>query len=445
MSRVRAARAARRGPARRRRPWSRVVGDSAAYLSVLAFLRVVAEATAAVLDHPRRRRPGRGHLAAAAHRHRRSWRSSRSSSSASRRAPWAASTSTRSRSGAAPVVVWLRRVLGPVARLLVALGNAVTPGQGLPRRPVPERVRAARPASTWPATRALIEAGEREMIHSVFELGDTVAREVMVPAHRHGHRSTTTRRCRQAMSLFLRSGFSRIPVRRRRRRRRRRAALPQGRRAPAQRRPRGRRRCRSSELMRPMHFVPESKPVDDLLREMQRDQTHFAVVVDEYGGTAGPGHHRGHPRGDRRRDRRRVRPRGARGRGPRRRRAPGRRPRMDIDDLAELFDVDIDEDEVDTVGGLHRQDHRPGADPRLHAARWPGSALDRRADGRSPAPDRHRHRRAGRRPDADQRPRGPVAHGGDRRPSEHGDGAVTPVCRAGSPASSGAPTPASRR
>ncbi len=39
--------------------------------------------------------------------------------------------------------------------------------------------------------------------------------------------------------------------------------------------------------MRPMPFVPESKPVDDLLREMQRDQTHFAIVVDEYGGTAG--------------------------------------------------------------------------------------------------------------------------------------------------------------
>jgi CBS domain containing-hemolysin-like protein len=39
--------------------------------------------------------------------------------------------------------------------------------------------------------------------------------------------------------------------------------------------------------MRPMSFVPESKPVDDLLREMQRDQVHFAVVVDEYGGTAG--------------------------------------------------------------------------------------------------------------------------------------------------------------
>ena len=40
-------------------------------------------------------------------------------------------------------------------------------------------------------------------------------------------------------------------------------------------------------VMRPMSFVPESKPIDDLLREMQRDQVHFAVVVDEYGGTAG--------------------------------------------------------------------------------------------------------------------------------------------------------------
>ena len=39
--------------------------------------------------------------------------------------------------------------------------------------------------------------------------------------------------------------------------------------------------------MRPLHFVPESKPADDLLREMQRDQNHFAMVVDEYGGTAG--------------------------------------------------------------------------------------------------------------------------------------------------------------
>ena len=105
------------------------------------------------------------------------------------------------------------------------------------------------------------------------------------------------------------------------------------------------------ELMRPMHFVPESKPVDDLLREMQRDQNHFAIVVDEYGGTAGLVTIEdileeivGEIADEYDRE------------------APGVEPlpdgsmrvpaTMDVDDLAELFDVDIDEDEVDTVGGL---------------------------------------------------------------------------------------------
>ncbi len=103
--------------------------------------------------------------------------------------------------------------------------------------------------------------------------------------------------------------------------------------------------------MRPMHFVPESKPVDDLLREMQRDQNHFAIVVDEYGGTAGlitiediieeivgeiaDEHDREAPGVEQLED------------GTLR--VPAS---MDIDDLAELFDVTIDEEDVDTVGGL---------------------------------------------------------------------------------------------
>jgi CBS domain containing-hemolysin-like protein len=100
-----------------------------------------------------------------------------------------------------------------------------------------------------------------------------------------------------------------------------------------------------------MHFVPESKPVDDLLREMQRDQNHFAIVVDEYGGTAGlitiediieeivgesaDEHDREAPGVEQLED------------GTLR--VPAS---MDIDDLAELFDVTIEEDDVDTVGGL---------------------------------------------------------------------------------------------
>jgi CBS domain containing-hemolysin-like protein len=103
--------------------------------------------------------------------------------------------------------------------------------------------------------------------------------------------------------------------------------------------------------MRPMHIVPESKPVDDLLREMQRDQSHFVVVVDEYGGTAGlvtiedileeivgeiaDEYDREAP--------------GVEDLGDGRVRVPAT---MDIDDLADLFDVEIEEDEVDTVGCL---------------------------------------------------------------------------------------------
>ena len=104
-------------------------------------------------------------------------------------------------------------------------------------------------------------------------------------------------------------------------------------------------------VMRPMHFIPESKPVDDLLREMQRDQNHFAIVVDEYGGTAGlitiediieeivgeiaDEHDRETP--------------GVETLGDGSLRVPAS---LDIDDLAEIFDVTIDEEDVDTVGGL---------------------------------------------------------------------------------------------
>src|SRR3954447_5179081 len=179
---------------------------------------------------------------------------------------------------AAPVLVWLRRVLGPVARLLVALGNAVTPGEGYRNGPFDSEAEL-RDLVDLAGETALIEAGERQMIHSVFELGDTVVREVMVP-RTDMVTIDADKTLKQAMSLFLRTGFSRIPV------------VGDGpddvlgllyfkdvvRRVNADQ--------ESGSLpvtaqMRPMHYVPESKPVDDLLREMQRDQSHFAVVVDE--------------------------------------------------------------------------------------------------------------------------------------------------------------------
>jgi CBS domain containing-hemolysin-like protein len=248
----------------------------------------------------------------------------------------------------APILVLLRRVLGPVARMLVALGNAVTPGRGFRDGPF-ESEAELRDLVDMAGESSLIEAEEREMIHSVFELGDTVVREVMVP-RTDMVTIDQDRTLRQAMSLFLRSGFSRIPVvgsgpddvlgllyfkdvARRVYADGEAASLP------------------AHHQMRPARYIPDSKPIDDLLREMQRDQNHFAIVIDEYGGTAGlvtiedileeivgeidDEYDREAPGVERLED-------GST-------RVPAT---MHVDDLAELFDVTIDEDEVDTVGGL---------------------------------------------------------------------------------------------
>ena len=124
------------------------------------------------------------------------------------------------------------------------------------------------------------------MIHSVFELGDTSVREVMVPRTDVVY-IERTKTLRQAMSLFLRSGFSRIPV--------------VGEDLDeivgfaylkdVSKRVFDRQAAETTEhvdsVMRPVFHVPDSKPVDDLLREMQALRRHIAVVVDEYGGTAG--------------------------------------------------------------------------------------------------------------------------------------------------------------
>jgi magnesium and cobalt exporter, CNNM family len=186
---------------------------------------------------------------------------------------------------AAPAVYRLARVLGPLPRLLIAIGNALTPGRGFREGPFTSEAELRDLVDLAEATK-VIERGEREMIHSVFELGDTLVREVMVPRTDivFIERGKTLR---QAMSLALRSGFSRIPV------------VGENkddvvgivylrdlaRRAYEYRESESGERVES--LMRPATFVPDSKPVDELLREMQAARNHVAVVVDEYGGTAG--------------------------------------------------------------------------------------------------------------------------------------------------------------
>ncbi|TEX46876.1 MAG: hypothetical protein B7C55_14070 [Actinomycetales bacterium mxb001] len=176
-------------------------------------------------------------------------------------------------------------VLSPLASLLILVGNALTPGKGYREGPFASQTELRELVDMAEAD-SLIEDDERQMIHSVFELGDTFAREVMVPRTEMVY-IERTKSLRQAMSLGLRSGFSRIPV--------------IGDNADdivgivylkdIVRRVFDRRDAEQNEtvetLMRPAFFVPDSKPADELLKDMQAARVHLAIAVDEYGGTAG--------------------------------------------------------------------------------------------------------------------------------------------------------------
>ena len=185
----------------------------------------------------------------------------------------------------APVARFFAAVLGPLTALLILIGNAITPGKGYREGPFATAAELRELVDLAEADE-VIEEDERAMIHSVFELGDTVAREVMVPRTEMVF-VERTKTLRQALSLCLRSGFSRIPV------------IGEGnddvvgvvylrditRRVFEHREAETQERVES--LMRPAYLVPDSKRCDDLLKEMQADRVHMAILVDEYGGTAG--------------------------------------------------------------------------------------------------------------------------------------------------------------
>jgi CBS domain containing-hemolysin-like protein len=131
-----------------------------------------------------------------------------------------------------------------------------------------------------------IEPGEREMVRSVVELGDTIVREVMVPRTDMVfiERDKTLD---QALSLALRSGFSRIPVTGENTDDVVGIAYLKDIVAWSHEHPGSGETERVEKVMRPATYVPDSKPVDELLRQMQTQRIHVAVVIDEYGGTAG--------------------------------------------------------------------------------------------------------------------------------------------------------------
>ena len=233
-----------------------------------------------------------------------------------------------------------------ISRSLIGLANVVLPGRGLKEGPfvTEEDLRAMADVA---ADEEAIESEERRLIHSIFEFGDTVVREVMVPRPDMVAISADAT-VEEGMERAMEGGFSRIPaysettdniaglaylkdlVRR---------ARAGG----------GKETVRES--LRPAVFVPEQKRVAELLREMQSQQFHMAMVVDEHGGTAGlvtledlleeivgeitdeydiaePGVER-LPGGSLR--------------------VPGKLP---IDDLSEELDMELPDTEWDTVGGL---------------------------------------------------------------------------------------------
>jgi CBS domain containing-hemolysin-like protein len=185
---------------------------------------------------------------------------------------------------AAPVYV-LGRSLNPLGRVLISIANAamiILPGRGLKEGPfiTEDEIRHMVDVAEEEDT---IEEEERELIHSVFEFGDTIVREVMVPRP-DMITIPADASLDDALKTILDAGYSRIPV-------------YEGdtdhivgllyakdllKRLHETKRPRALR-----ELVRKPFFVPEQKKVAELMREMQEQRVHMAIVIDEYGGTAG--------------------------------------------------------------------------------------------------------------------------------------------------------------
>ncbi len=185
----------------------------------------------------------------------------------------------------APLVWFLSRILSAPTRVLIGLANALLPGKGLKQGPFVSEEEIRSMAEIGHEEGA-IEEEEKELIHSIFEFGDTVVREVMVPRPDMIAVEAGTK-LKDVLTLMLKHGFSRVPVYEKsmdnvagivyakdvmRR-------LHNGRRA--------RKEPSVEEIARPGTFVPESKKIAELLREMQQNKTHMAIVVDEYGDVAG--------------------------------------------------------------------------------------------------------------------------------------------------------------
>ncbi len=261
---------------------------------------------------------------------------------------WALQHSERSALAMSPLLAFITGFwpLRVTTRGFIGIANVVLPGRGLRHGPFVTEEEILTMADVA-AQEAAIETEERELIHSIFEFGDTVVREVMLPrTDMVAVEADAT--VDEGIEAAISAGKSRLP------------AYDDttddivglvflkdlvARRGAGE----GAEPVRGS--LRPAHFVPESKRVAELLREMQTEKYHMAIVVDEYGGTAGlvtmedlleeivgeitDEYDVEEPSVERL----------ANGSL----RVPGRTP---IDEVNELLDADLPNDEWDTVGGL---------------------------------------------------------------------------------------------
>ena len=242
----------------------------------------------------------------------------------------------------------VRLLTGPLADALVVIGNRVTPG-----RPSSASFSSEEQLLNMvdEATELdVLEEEDRELIHSIFEFNDTIVREVMVPRTDMIvlEQGATVA---EAMTLFLSRGVSRVPV----------VGestdevvgvvyLRDASRLTFEK-PKQAATALIDELVKPALFLPESKKADDALRQLQLESNHLALVVDEYGGIAGlvtmedlieelvgeivDEYDRETADSEQL--------------GENSFRVSARMP---IDELGDLFGIELDDDEVDSVGGL---------------------------------------------------------------------------------------------
>ncbi|MEX1046964.1 MAG: hemolysin family protein [Actinomycetota bacterium] len=245
-----------------------------------------------------------------------------------------------------PLVWFLGRLLAAPTRLIIKLSNVLLPGKGLDEGPFvsEEDIRSMAEVGH---EEGVIEEGEKELIHSIFEFGDTVAREVMVPRP-DIVAVDASKSLRDVQALVLQHGFSRIPVYKENLddivgiayAKDVLKALHQG-----------KNDMPLADVVRDAHWVPESKKAAELLKQMQREKFHIAMVYDEHGSLSGLVTLEdlleelvGEITDEYDREEPQMEPVG-----------DGRylvNGRLPIDELNEVLDVELPHDEWDTVGGL---------------------------------------------------------------------------------------------